>query len=79
MISYVPSQKSKVFVSFFSVNTGHLEAFHSALLKYTPKHQCFGLLGMKVRTHLAIREHNENVGRKQARTAKGIYESTIPS
>ena len=47
-------------------HTGSLEVFHSLINSYAPKRQAFELNVMSARIKLAILDHNNNVGRKQA-------------
>ncbi|XP_041945792.1 uncharacterized protein LOC121707358 [Alosa sapidissima] len=52
-------------------HTGALEVFHSSLLKYAPKRQCFSYQSMKQRTNLAIMHHNENLTQKPKLDSEG--------
>ena len=47
-------------------HTSELESFHSSCTKYCPKRQEFDYEVMDARMKLAVLDHNENVGRKQA-------------
>ncbi|XP_057297107.1 uncharacterized protein LOC130626005 [Hydractinia symbiolongicarpus] len=47
-------------------HTGGVEVFHSLITAYAPKRQHFELNVMNARVKLAILDHNNNVGRKQA-------------
>lgn len=40
-------------------------------LKYCPKRSHFSYKGMMMRNMLVVMDHNENVGREQAKTLKG--------
>lgn len=46
--------------------TGNLENLHSLALKYRTKRIHFGIDGMEARTKLAVRTHNNNVGKQLA-------------
>ena len=48
-------------------HTGNLEVFHSLINSYAPKRQEFELNVMDARVKLAVLDHNNNVGRKQAK------------
>ena len=52
---------------------GDLEVFNGRRLKYCPKRCHFSPKGMVARSQLAVMDHNENVGRKQAVTQTGMY------
>ena len=52
---------------------GALEVFHSSLLKYAPKRQCFSYQSMKQRTNLAIMHHNENLTQKPKLDSEGQW------
>ncbi|XP_026130139.1 uncharacterized protein LOC113110263 [Carassius auratus] len=60
--------------------TSSLEAFHSLILKFTPKNVVFPFMGMLCRLFLAVLHHNENIGREQATTATGkpLYKVLFP-
>ena len=47
-------------------HTGDIKVFHSLITSYAPKRQHFELNVMNARVQLAILDHNNNVGRKQA-------------
>ena len=49
-------------------HSGNIEVFHNLKLKYCPKRLSFSYEGMYARTQLAVLDHNENLGRKQAVT-----------
>ena len=49
-------------------HSGNIEVFHNLKLKYCPKRLAFSYKGMYARTQLAVLDHNENLGRKQAVT-----------
>ncbi|KAL2096063.1 hypothetical protein ACEWY4_008211 [Coilia grayii] len=51
--------------------TSTLEAFHSVILRFTPKNVVFPFIGMLCRLYLAAMHFNENAGRTQARTTSG--------
>ncbi|KAK0145629.1 hypothetical protein N1851_015461 [Merluccius polli] len=51
--------------------TSTLEAFHSVILRFTPKSVVFPFIGMLCRQYLAAMHFNENAGRTQARTTSG--------
>ncbi|XP_049324303.1 uncharacterized protein LOC111195039 isoform X2 [Astyanax mexicanus] len=52
--------------------TSTLEAFHSVILRFTPKSVVFPFIGMLCRLYLAAMHFNENAGRTQARTTSGV-------
>ncbi|XP_056312320.1 uncharacterized protein LOC130223502 [Danio aesculapii] len=60
--------------------TSSLEAFHSLILRFTPKNVVFPFMGMLCRLYLAVFHHNENANRKQATTATGqaMYKMVLP-
>ncbi|XP_042588995.1 uncharacterized protein LOC122138752 [Cyprinus carpio] len=60
--------------------TSSLEAFHSLILKFTPKNVVFPFMGMLCRLFLAVLHHNENIGREQATTATGkpVFKVVFP-
>ncbi|KAL1276201.1 hypothetical protein QQF64_035824 [Cirrhinus molitorella] len=58
-------------------HTGQLEVFHSVLLKYCSKNLHFHYESMVARTQLAILDHNENVGRQQAKTSSGTLRYNV--
>lgn len=49
------------------LHTGSLEVFHSLINSYAPKRQEFELNVQDARVKLAILDHNNNVGKQQAR------------
>ncbi|XP_030222827.1 uncharacterized protein LOC115551293 [Gadus morhua] len=51
--------------------TSTLEAFHSVILRFTPKNVVFPFIGMLCRLYLAAMHFNENAGRCQAKTNSG--------
>ncbi|XP_063048719.1 uncharacterized protein LOC134445189 isoform X3 [Engraulis encrasicolus] len=51
--------------------TSTLEAFHSVLLRFTPKNVVFPFIGMLCRLYLAALHFNENARRCQAKTSSG--------
>ncbi|XP_056596027.1 uncharacterized protein si:ch211-236l14.1 isoform X2 [Triplophysa dalaica] len=51
--------------------TSSLEAFHSLILRFTPKNVSFPFIGMLCRQYLAVLHYNENANRTQATTAAG--------
>ncbi|XP_063066590.1 uncharacterized protein LOC134458292 [Engraulis encrasicolus] len=57
--------------------TSTLEAFHSLMLRFTPKNVVFPFIGMLCRHYLAALHFNENAGRTQARTTKGTLRYSI--
>jgi len=57
--------------------TSSLEAFHSLLLKFTPKHTHFSWLGMITRSYLAALHHNENANRLQAVNQDGSLQYRV--
>ncbi|KAG9280836.1 hypothetical protein AMEX_G3591 [Astyanax mexicanus] len=52
--------------------TSTMEAFHSVILRFTPKSVVFPFIGMLCRLYLAAMHFNENAGRTQARTTSGV-------
>ncbi|XP_057210766.1 uncharacterized protein LOC130566949 [Triplophysa rosa] len=60
--------------------TSSLEAFHSLMLRFTPKNVVFPFMGMLCRQYLAVFHHNENANRKQATTSTGkaVYRVVFP-
>ncbi|XP_073804855.1 uncharacterized protein [Danio rerio] len=60
--------------------TSSLEAFHSLILRFTPKNVVFPFMGMLCRLYLAAFHHNENANRQQATTATGqaMYKMVLP-
>ncbi|XP_035695017.1 uncharacterized protein LOC118428879 isoform X2 [Branchiostoma floridae] len=52
-------------------HTGEVEVYHNVVTKYAPKRIHYSYNGMKARVQLSIIDHNENIGRKQAKTLKG--------
>ncbi|XP_026097026.1 uncharacterized protein LOC113068514 [Carassius auratus] len=57
--------------------TSSLEAFHSLILKFTPKNVVFPFMGILCRLLLAVLHHNENIGREQA-TGKPVFKVVFP-
>ena len=57
---------------WYYIYTGSLEVYHQVMLKYAEKRLDFSYDSMRARTHLAIVDHNCNVGRPQAKTLQGI-------
>ncbi|XP_071854650.1 uncharacterized protein [Apostichopus japonicus] len=53
--------------------TGSLEVFHGALLKYCTKRQEFDFPNMMARLQLAIIDHNRNCDRPEATTNKPVH------
>ncbi|XP_031141020.1 uncharacterized protein LOC116039964 [Sander lucioperca] len=51
--------------------TSSLEAFHSLILRFTPKNVVFPFMGMLCRLYLAAMHYNENADREQATTSAG--------
>ena len=52
-------------------HTGHLEVYHSLMLKYCPKRQHFSHKWMLARTQLTALDHNANCGREHALVEAG--------
>ncbi|KAJ8031903.1 hypothetical protein HOLleu_25262 [Holothuria leucospilota] len=67
VLSKLPLKKLKQAVH--CCHTGHLEMYHSTMLKYCPKRLNFPHAGMRTRTQLAVLNHNNNLYRKQAITS----------
>nr|XP_021331120.1 uncharacterized protein LOC110439428 isoform X1 [Danio rerio] len=60
--------------------TSSLEAFHSVILRFTPKNVVFPFIGMLCRLYLAAMHQNENCQREQAITTTGqaVYKFVFP-
>ncbi|KAI7813506.1 hypothetical protein IRJ41_018585 [Triplophysa rosa] len=60
--------------------TSSLEAFHSLILRFTPKNVSFPFMGMLCRQYLAVLHYNENANRTQATTLAGqpMYRLELP-
>ncbi|KAG1953552.1 hypothetical protein F2P79_010041 [Pimephales promelas] len=60
--------------------TSSLEAFHSLILRFTPKNVVFSFIGMLCRLFLAVLHHNENANRERATTStgRGLYKIVLP-
>ncbi|XP_051510706.1 uncharacterized protein LOC127415798 isoform X2 [Myxocyprinus asiaticus] len=60
--------------------TSSLEAFHSLILRFTPKNVVFPFMGMLCRLYLAAMYYNENANREQAKTSAGqdVYRQVYP-
>ncbi|RXN07569.1 hypothetical protein ROHU_032261 [Labeo rohita] len=60
--------------------TSSLEAFHSLIIRFTPKNVVFPFMGMLCRLYLAVLHHNENANREQATTSAGeaVYKMIFP-
>ena len=56
-------------------HTSELESFHSLCTKYCPKRQEFEYEVMDAQMKMAVLDHNENVGRKQATVNKKTKQS----
>ena len=52
-------------------HTGHLEVYHSTLLKYVPKQQHFAYGGMLSRLQLAALDHNHNADTETTKDSDG--------
>nr|XP_054602063.1 uncharacterized protein LOC129164785 [Nothobranchius furzeri] len=52
-------------------HTSTLEAFHSLIIRFTPKSQVFSFKGMLSRLQIAAMHYNENAARSHAATATG--------
>ncbi|XP_019623411.1 PREDICTED: uncharacterized protein LOC109469344 isoform X2 [Branchiostoma belcheri] len=52
-------------------HTGQLEVYHNVVLKYAPKRLQYPYPGMRARLQLSVIDHNENIGRTQAKTSRG--------
>ncbi|XP_063055957.1 uncharacterized protein LOC134449779 [Engraulis encrasicolus] len=57
--------------------TSTLEAFHSVILRFTPKNVVFPFIGMLCRQYLAALHFNENSNRTQAKTTAGTLKYSI--
>ncbi|KAF1389887.1 hypothetical protein PFLUV_G00052190 [Perca fluviatilis] len=57
-----------------------LEAFHSLILRFTPKNVVFPFMGMLCRLYLAAMHYNENADREQATTSAGqpVFKVVFP-
>ncbi|XP_066303883.1 uncharacterized protein [Branchiostoma lanceolatum] len=52
-------------------HTGKLEVYHNLVLKYASKRIHYQYPAMLARLQLSVIDHNENIGRRQARTSSG--------
>ncbi|XP_056591442.1 uncharacterized protein LOC130410660 [Triplophysa dalaica] len=60
--------------------TSSLDAFHSLILRFTPKNVSFPFMGMLCRQYLAVLHYNENANPKQAIASAGqsMYRIELP-
>ncbi|XP_031165171.1 uncharacterized protein LOC116056894 isoform X2 [Sander lucioperca] len=60
--------------------TSSLEAFHSLILRFTPKNVVFPFMGMLCRLYLAAMHYNENADHEQATTSAGqpVFKVVFP-
>ncbi|XP_039678178.1 uncharacterized protein LOC120572797 isoform X4 [Perca fluviatilis] len=60
--------------------TSSLEAFHSLILRFTPKNVVFPFMGMLCRLYLAAMHYNENADCEQATTSAGqpVFKVVFP-
>uniref|UniRef100_A0AAV2LMS3 Uncharacterized protein n=1 Tax=Knipowitschia caucasica TaxID=637954 RepID=A0AAV2LMS3_KNICA len=50
-------------------HTSYIEAFHSLIIRFSPKSVCFSFKGMMARLQISALHYNENATRTHARTA----------
>ena len=75
VVIFYRNRRKKFNFNFFFVLlhfAGNLEVFYSSLLKFSPKRLHFFHPATKGRMMVAVLDHNANVSREQATTAKGI-------